>query len=93
MDDTAWAIQMSDNDIGPDYFLDALKNARDLGPEGYADEVIGAAAGILIDSQATNPVTNALVLGLQAFGGDMILEMKNGPVTLTFQVKRDAPAE
>lgn len=93
MNDTAWAVEMSDQDTAPDYFLDALKNARELGPEGYADEVIGTAAGMMIESQGTTAVINALVLGLQAFGNNMKLEMVNGPVKITIEARDDAPTE
>lgn len=93
MNDTEWAVEMSDPDTAPDYLLDALKNARDLGPEDYADEVIGTAAGMFIESEGTTAVVNALVLGLQAFGNNMKLQMVNGPVIITFEARDDAPTQ
>lgn len=92
MNDTEWAIAMSDPDTAPDYFLDALKNARELGQEGYSHAVIGEATNMVIKSDALNPLVNALILAAQAFDCSMAMEMKNGPVTITFQVN-DAPPE
>lgn len=92
MDDTLWAIQMSDEDTAPDYFLDALKKARELGENGYADEVISAAASLLVDSGGANPLINSLVIGYQAFGRGMQIQMSNGPVRIVFEVS-DAPTE
>jgi hypothetical protein len=92
MDDTTWAIRMSDEDTAPDYFLDALRNARELGEEDFANEVVGTAASMLIDSKGADPLVNCLMLGSQAFGRNMIIQMSNGPVHITFEV-RDAPTE
>lgn len=92
MDDTTWAIQMSDKDTAPDYFLDALKNARGMGEEGFADDVVGTAASMLLDSGGANPLINALIVGYQAFGRGMAIEMKNGPIKITFEVN-DATAK
>lgn len=92
MDDTLWAIQMADKDDAPDYFLDALRNARELGEHGFADEVVGTAASMFVDSGGANPLINALLLGYQAFGRAMAIEMRNGSVKITFEV-RDAETE
>lgn len=91
MEDIEWATTMADPDTAPDYFLDALKNARELGQDGYAQEVVGTAVNMLIDSEALNPVINALLLSLQAFGGTSV-ELGNGPVTIIIKAS-DAPAE
>lgn len=93
MDDTQWAVLMSDPDTAPDYFLDALKNARELGPKEFSEEVIATAAGMLVDSQGANPLVNALLLALQAFGDNIMIQLQNGPVTITFEVKADAETE
>lgn len=93
MNDTEWAVTMSDNDTAPDHFLDALSSARDLGREGYSEEVISTAAQMLIDSQGANPLVNALIIGAQAFDCGMAIQMANGPVTITFEVKADAETE
>lgn len=93
MDDIEWATTLADKDTAPDEFLDALKNARDLGREGFADQVVGAATNVLLDSTAMNPLVNALILGSQAFDCNMGMQLANGPVTIVFQVKSDAQAE
>ena len=67
MEDIEWATTMADPDTAPDYFLDALRNARELGHDGYAQEVVGTAVNMLIDSEALNPVINALLLSLPQF--------------------------
>lgn len=91
MNDTEWAIAMSDQDTAPDYFLDAIRNARELGEEGFSTEVMGTATQMLLDSQALNPMVNALLLGVQVFGA-MTVQLGNGPVKITFEVS-DAPSE
>lgn len=92
MDDTTWAIEMSDEDTAPDYYLDALRSARDLGEDGYANDVVAAAASLLVDSRGADPLINTLLLGYQAFGRGMAIQMSNGPVKITFEV-RDAETE
>jgi hypothetical protein len=93
MNDTEWAVTMSDPDTAPDYFLDALRNARQLGRNGYSEEVIGTASNMLIDSGALNPLVNALILGSQAFDCAMTMELKNGPITITITSSGDAQTE
>lgn len=93
MNDTEWAVLMSDPNTAPDYFLDALKNARDLGRDGYCEEVIGTASTMVVDSGGLNPVINALVLAAQAFDCNMQMQMSQGPVTITFEVKADAETQ
>ena len=93
MNDTEWAVEMSDQDTAPDYYLDALKNARDLGPKDFADEVMGEAAAMLVDTGSIYPLMNAMILARQAFDKDMKLEMTNGPVIVTLEVRSDAETE
>lgn len=93
MDDIEWATTLADKDTAPDEFLDALKHARDLGRQGFADEVVGTSTNLLLDSKAMTPLVNALILGSQAFDCNMGMQLANGPVTITFQVKSDASAE
>ena len=85
MEDTEWAIRLSTKDTAPDELLDAVKAAREIGRDQYSEQVIGATAGILVESVDFTPLINAMLVGSQAFG-KMMAQMNNGPVTITIEV-------
>lgn len=90
MDDTMWAIQMADQDRSPDDFIDALKDAREMGQDDYAQEVIATATAELLKGSDIDPLMNALHVASQAFDGKVGVMMVNGPMRITIEV-RDAP--